>query len=56
MIFSVDAMHFKYENLRAEMADKEKVCILDIDGNFMNTEDLNLPKLANETDALRVLN
>jgi hypothetical protein len=55
-MFSVDSMHFKYENLVAEMSDKSNVCIIDVDGNFMNTEVLKLPKLANETDALRVLN
>lgn len=55
-MFSVDSMHFKYENLVEEMADKEDVCIIDVDGNFMNTGSLKLPKLANETDALRVLN
>jgi hypothetical protein len=54
-MFSVDSMHFKYENLVEEMQEKGNVCILDVDGNFMFTGQ-KLPKLANETDALRVLN
>jgi hypothetical protein len=37
------------------MQEKGNVCILDVDGNFMFTGQ-KLPKLANETDALRVLN
>jgi hypothetical protein len=35
-MFSVDSMHFKYENLVAEMSDKDNVVILDVDGNFMS--------------------
>jgi hypothetical protein len=34
----------------------KSVAILDVDGNFMNAQDLKLPMLGRETNDLRTLN
>jgi len=55
VIFACDSIQFNYETIRENMEGKT-VAILDVDGNFMNCKDLDLPSLGRETNDLRTLN
>jgi len=56
LLFCLDSSQFEYETVKEELIEKGDCAILDVDGNFMNSEDLKLPKLSNEATVLRTLN